>query len=425
MEKSLVLRGPRPLPPPLPCIPLRPFCKTLDFVRLSLYPLSLSLHYVAARSTRQQVAAGAQAAPREFDLWYCPHPLSLYPLSLHLPLHPLSEGIRLLALAPLVFALAPTLLSWPLTPPQPHPTCKCDNACLFASRGTVYSRRGLNPRFGSSTVYSPPPYPVMLPLSSRVRHQRLPHQPWGVKGQPLRPKRRLPFFFGAFLRVPLSPLPAVLTSFWRRACRARFFACLPCSFLFGSVPAMLASFWGRACRARFFLGARFGACLSCSAFLGACLSLPFRMRACLCLYGCGPCCARFFAVVPAVLASFWGLVCRAHFFWGACLPCSLLFGDVPAVLAVLGGEPAVLVSFGGRACRARFFWGACLPCSAFWGACLPLLFWVRACFCLYGCASAFMGACVPLPLWMRACLCLFGCVPAPAKTRATLTLIEN
>ena len=132
--------------------------------------------------------------------------------------------------------------------------------------------------------------------------------------------------------------------------------------------------------------------------------LAFILGACL------PC-SLLFGAVPAVLASFRVPACRARFFLEACLLCSVLFGGVPAVLAsfwgracharfFLGGVSALLASFRGRACRARFFLGACLPCSAFWGACLPLTLWVCACLC-------------------------FGCVPAPAKTRANLTLTEN
>ena len=184
--------------------------------------------------------------------------------------------------------------------------------------------------------------------------------------------------------LPKPPLPS----------SSSLFGCTAVLALFGGVPVVLV----------FILGA----CLPCSVLFGGRVC-----RACF-----------YFRSVPAVLTSFWGRACRARFVLGACLPCSVLFGGVPAVLGSFWRRAcrAALASFWGRACRARFFLGACLPCSLiflgrvclarfFLGACLP--------------CSAFLGACLPLTLWVGACLCLFGCVPAPAKTRANLTLTEN
>ena len=83
VERWLVLR-----------VPACPSSPTTHYPTLSLYlclyPLSLSLHNMAAaRASRQQVAAGAQAAPGEFDRgWGCLKvfaSLPLHPFSLHLP----------------------------------------------------------------------------------------------------------------------------------------------------------------------------------------------------------------------------------------------------------------------------------------------------------------------------------------------------
>ena len=65
----------------------------------------------------------------------------------------LSEVIRLLALAPLVFALAPTLLSWPLAPPH---TLQASTTTPFGVAGVGSVHKGLGE--GLILVNPPPPF---------------------------------------------------------------------------------------------------------------------------------------------------------------------------------------------------------------------------------------------------------------------------
>jgi hypothetical protein len=149
---------------------------------------------MAARSTRQQVVAGTQAAPGEFDRgWGClkvSASLALHPLSLHLP-----------------------LFSWPLAPPH---TLQASTATPFCVAGEGVLEKGLESKvwlFDLSIL--PPPYPVMLPLSKQATMPATPTSTVGGKGTTAPPKAKVALFFWHFFCVcpyPLAliPLPLAL-----------------------------------------------------------------------------------------------------------------------------------------------------------------------------------------------------------------------
>jgi hypothetical protein len=100
--------------------------------------------------------------------------------------------------------------------PPPH-TLQASTTTPFGVAGVGSVDKGLEPKVRVlHSLIPPPPFPVILPLPSSLRRQRLPHQPWGLKGQPLRPKRRFTFSLAllcvcpyplALIRLPLALIP--------------------------------------------------------------------------------------------------------------------------------------------------------------------------------------------------------------------------
>jgi len=118
----------------------------------------------------------------------------------------LSQGNRHLALAPLVFAVAPTLLSLPLAPPS-HPTGKYDNA--FWRRGGRFTPEGASTQgLALLPVYSPPHLACNFTPFQQGTTPASPTSTVGGKETTAPPKAKVALFLCSFFcNLPLSPRP--------------------------------------------------------------------------------------------------------------------------------------------------------------------------------------------------------------------------